>query len=111
VPNQRPNKNFANAYSGALHYLKAAAAMGVANARADGRATVAQMKAMPVEDPLFGVSHIREDGQTLRDMLLLKIKSPNESREPFDYCSIELQIPADQAARPLKEGGCKLIKA
>ncbi len=111
VPNQRPNKNFANAYSGALHYLKAAAAMGVEKAKADGRAAVLQMKAMPTHDALFGVGNIRLDGQAMRDMLLLKVKSPEQSHDPFDYCSIELQIGAQQAARPLAEGGCKLVKA
>ena len=111
VPNQRPNKNFANAYSGAFHYLKVAAAMGVDRAKADGRAVVEQMKATIMDDPLFGRSTIRIDGQALRDMLLLKIKTPAESQEPFDLCSIAQVMPAARAARPVTEGGCRLVRS
>lgn len=110
TPNTRPNKNWANAYSGALHYLKVAAAMGVAAAKSDGRAVVAHMKATPVEDPLFGHAGIRADGMILHDMLLLKIKSPAESRQEWDLCGIVGTTPAAEAARPLSEGGCKLIQ-
>ena len=111
VPNQRPNKNFANAYAGALHYLKVAAAMGVEAAKADGRAAIAQMKVTPTDDTLFGRASIRADGQAMHDMLLLKIKAPAESREIWDFCQIVGTLPAEQATRPLHEGGCKLIPA
>ncbi len=111
LPNQRPNKNNANAYAGALHYLKVAATMGVEAAKADGRAAIRAMKATPMEDTLFGRSSIRADGQALHDMLLLKIKTPAASRAPWDICSIESVLPAEQAARPLGQGGCKMIPA
>lgn len=110
TPNQMPNKNWANAYAGAFHYLKTAAAMGVAKAKADGRATVAAMKAMPLDDTLFGRGTIRADGQAMHDMLLLKIKTPPQSHGVSDYCEIVQTLPAEQAARPLTEGGCRLVK-
>ena len=109
VPNQRPNKNWANAYAGAFHYLKTAAAMGVAKAKSDGRAAVEAMKAAPLDDTLFGRGSIRKDGQAMHDMLLLKIKSPAQSHEPWDYCDIVQTLPAEQAVRPLGEGGCRLL--
>jgi branched-chain amino acid transport system substrate-binding protein len=111
VPNERPNKNFANAYAGAFHYLKVAATMGVAAAKADGRAVVRAMKATPMEDSLFGKSTIREDGTALHDMLLLRVKTPAQSRGDWDFCTIVTTLAGAQAARPLMEGGCKLVKA
>ncbi len=111
VPDQRPNKNFANAYAGAFHYLKVAASMGVAAAKADGRAVVRAMKATPMEDTLFGHGTIREDGMALHDMLLLQVKAPSQSRNPWDMCNIVATLPAAQAARPINEGGCKLVRA
>ena len=111
VPNQSPNKNWANAYAGAFHYLKTAAAMGVAKAKADGRATVAAMKAMPLDDSLFGRGTIRADGQAMHDMLLLKIKTPAQSHGPSDYCEIVQTLPAEQTARPLAQGGCSLVRS
>lgn len=111
LPGQRPNKNFANAYSGALHYLKVAAIMGVDAAKQDGRAVVAAMKAMPMQDPLFGACVIRADGYAPRDMLLLQIKQPAASHAPWDFCNIVSTMQGNQAARPLGEGGCRLVHA
>lgn len=111
VPDERPNKNFANAYAGALHYLRVAATMGVPAAKADGRAVVRAMKATPMEDSLFGHSSIRADGMALHDMLLLQVKTPAQSRDPWDLCTIVSTLPAAQAARPIGEGGCKMVRA
>ena len=111
LPDSRPNKNNANAYAGALHYLRVATAMGTQKAKADGRATIAQMKATPMHDALFGDSSIRADGQVLHDMLLLKIKTPAQSKERWDVCSIESVLPAEQATRPLSAGECKMFRS
>lgn len=111
LPDLRPNKNNANAYAGALHYLRVAATIGTDKAKADGRATVAQMKATPMHDPLFGDSSIRADGQVLHDMLLLRIKTPAQSKERWDVCSIESVLPAEQATRPLSAGECRMVRA
>lgn len=108
VPNQRPNKNFANAYAGAFHYLKVAAAMGVARAKADGRAMVQAMKDTPLDDTLFGSGTIRRDGQVMHDMLLLQVKTPAQSSGAWEYCRIVETIGAEQAVRPLAQGGCRL---
>lgn len=109
TPNQRPNKNWANAYAGAFHYLKTAASMGVARAKADGRATVEAMKALPLDDSIFGKGSIRRDGQAMHDMMLLKIKTPQQSKGAGDLCDIVEVLAAEQAVRPLNQGGCKLV--
>ncbi len=111
LPDSRPNKNNANAYAGALHYLRVAAAMGTAKAKADGRAAVQAMKDTKMHDPLFGDSSVRADGQVLHDMLLLKIKTPGQSKEKWDICSIESVLPAEQATRPLSAGECKMVRS
>ena len=110
VANRRPNKECAAAYSGALHYLKSVAALGIGSRR-DGRAVVAQMKATPIEDTLFAPSTIRADGQVMRDMLLLQVKRPDASKVPWDTCSIVNTLPADGLYAPLATSGCNLIHA
>jgi len=110
VPNRRPNKECAAAYSGALHYLKSVAALGI-DSRRDGRAVVAQMKATPIEDTLFAPSTIRVDGQVTRDMLMLQVKHPVASKGSWDTCSIVSTLPADGLYAPLGTSGCKLIHA
>ena len=106
-----PSMAHAGAHSATLHYLKAVASLGVDTARASGSATVARMKAMPTDDPLFGKGSVRADGRKLHDMYLFRVTSPRESRYPWDYYRLLRTIPAAQAFRPLAEGGCRLIPA
>jgi branched-chain amino acid transport system substrate-binding protein len=99
----------AGAYSDAIHYLKAVEALGVDKAKASGRATVAQMKAMPTEDPLFGRGRVREDGRKIHDLYLFEVKSPADSQYPWDYYKKLRTIPSEQAFRPMADGGCPMI--
>jgi branched-chain amino acid transport system substrate-binding protein len=105
-----PNYVHAANYSGVLHYLKAVQAMGVAQAKASGRAVVAQMKRMPTDDDAFGPGSIREDGRKIHPSFLLQVKQPGESRYPGDVYTLAATVPAEQAFRPLAEGGCPMIR-
>jgi len=105
-----PSMVQAGDYSATLHYLKAAQALGAERAKASGRAVVEAMKAMPTEDPLFGAGSVRADGRKLNPMYLFQVKSPEESQYPWDYYKLIRTIPADEAFRPLTEGGCSLIR-
>jgi branched-chain amino acid transport system substrate-binding protein len=111
VPNVRPGMGHAGNYSATLHYLKVASAMGAAQAKMDGAATVARMKATPTDDDAFGPGSIREDGRKLHPCFLFQVKTPAESKKPWDYYKLLVTTPADEAFRPLKDGGCPLIKA
>lgn len=111
IPAARPTMVQAGVYASTLHYLKAAAAMGAAKAKASGAAAVAQMKAMPTDDICFGKGMIRIDGRKVHPSYLFEVKKPAESKGPWDYYKLLASTPADQAFRPLSEGGCALVKA
>jgi branched-chain amino acid transport system substrate-binding protein len=98
-------------YSGTLHYLKTVADMGVAAAKADGRAVVARMKARPTEDDAFGAGTIREDGRKMHPAYLWEVKRPEESRYQHDYYKLLQTVSAEEAFRPLSEGGCPLVRS
>ena len=68
------------------------------------------MKELPTDDPLFGKGTIRADGRKLHDMYLFEVKKPAESTKPWDYYKLRATIPADEAFRPLAEGGCPLVQ-
>jgi branched-chain amino acid transport system substrate-binding protein len=95
-------------YSAINHYLKTVARIGVAKV-ADGRTVVAAMKATPSEDTLFGPCVIRTDGRRLNPMYLFQVKSPAESKHPWDYYTLLRTTPAAQAFRPMDSGGCPLV--
>jgi branched-chain amino acid transport system substrate-binding protein len=109
-PNNYPNMIHAGCYSATLHYLKIAHDMGSAEAKKDGAATVARMKKMPVEDDCFGTTTIREDGRRLTDGYLFEVKTPAESKGPWDYYKLVGTTPGDQVYRSLAAGKCPLVK-
>ncbi|HET6609216.1 MAG TPA: ABC transporter substrate-binding protein [Rhodopila sp.] len=112
TPNNYPNMIHAGCYSGALHYLKAAAAMGgAAAAKKDGVATINKMKSMEVDDDCFGKTKIRVDGRNLVPAYLFEVKKPAESKKPWDYYKLVATTPGDEAFRPLAEGHCPFVKA
>jgi branched-chain amino acid transport system substrate-binding protein len=96
----------AGVYSSVLHYLKAVEAGNTD----DGTKVIAKMKEMPTDDPLFGKGSIRADGRKIHPVYLVEVKKPAESKGEWDLLKIRKTIPADQAFRPLADGGCPLVK-
>jgi branched-chain amino acid transport system substrate-binding protein len=103
-----PTMVHAGVYSAVTHYLKAVEAL---KSDADGKAVVAKMKELPTNDKLFGKGTVRADGRKIHPMYLVEVKKPAESKGPWDYFKVRATIPADQAFRPLLEGGCPLVNS
>jgi len=68
------------------------------------------MKELPTDDPLFGKGTIRADGRKIHPVYLYEVKKPAESKGEWDTFKLLATIPAEQAFRPLSEGGCPLVK-
>ena len=96
----------AGQYSSVLHYLRAVQATGSDEA---GK-VMAQMKATPIKDFFGKNGRIREDGRMVHDMYLAQVKSPAESKYPWDYYHIRQTIPAEEAFQPLAQSRCPLVK-
>ncbi|MFO0401844.1 MAG: ABC transporter substrate-binding protein [Alphaproteobacteria bacterium] len=111
VPTNYPNMIHAGCYSGTLHFLKTVAAMGVPAAKASGLDLINSMKAQPSEDDLYGRAVIRPDGRRLIPSYLFEVKTPAESRKPWDYYKLLQTTPAEEAFRPIGEGGCALVRS
>jgi branched-chain amino acid transport system substrate-binding protein len=103
-----PNMSQAGDYSGVLHYLKAVKELGVERAKASGRDVVEMMKKMPTDDDCFGQGSIRADGRKIHPANLYEVKKPEESKGPGDVYRLVSTLPADEAFRPISEGGCPL---
>ncbi len=106
-PGKIPTMVHAGVYSSVLHYLKAVEAL---KSDGDGKAVVAKMKEMPTDDPLFGKGVVRADGRKIHDAYLFEVKKPSESKHPGDFYKTRATIPAAEAFRPLKDGGCPLVQ-
>lgn len=106
-----PNMSQAGDYSGLLHYLKAVKELGVEKAKASGRETVAMMKRLPTDDDAFGPGSIRADGRKIHPAYLFQVKPPEESRRVGDIYKLVSTIGAEEAFRPIADGGCPITRS
>jgi branched-chain amino acid transport system substrate-binding protein len=68
-----------------------------------------KMKEMPTDDPLFGKGIVCIDGRKIHPAYLFEVKKPTASKYFGDFYKLRATIPAAEAWRPLKEGGCPLV--
>lgn len=101
-----PTMIHAGQYSAVLHYLKAVKAAGTD----DTKKVMERMKNTPVNDFFAKGGKIREDGRMVHDMYLVQVKKPSESRYPWDYYTVKITIPGDEAFQSLKDSRCPLVK-
>ena len=99
-----PTMVHAGVYAGVLHYLKAIEAVK----SKDAAKVMAQMKATPTDDPLFGKGQVLSNGRVTHDMYLFQVKKPAESKGPWDYYNLLATIPAAEAFQSVSASGCSL---
>lgn len=96
----------AGVYSSVLHYLNAVKAAGTD----DSKVVMEKMRETPVRDMFAENGKVRVDGRMVHDMYVMQVKTPQESKYPWDYYKILKTIPGDEAFRPLAESECPLVK-
>ncbi len=106
-----PGMTHAGCYGVTMHYLRAVASLGVADARRSGAATVERMKAIPIDDDAFGSGRIRADGRAVMPAYLLQVKTPAQSHKAWDYCTVTSTLAPEETVRPLAQVGCPFVKA
>lgn len=96
----------AGQYSAVRTYLKA-----VEQARSDNVTDVIKtMKSMRIQDAFAKNGTLRDDGKMVHDMLLVKVKTPSESKKPWDYYSVQETVPGKEAFESLDQSKCPLVK-
>jgi branched-chain amino acid transport system substrate-binding protein len=101
-----PTSTQAGDYSSTMHYLQAVKAAGTTTTKT----VMAKMREMPIHDFFAKNGRIRIDGRMVHDMYLMQVKTPAESKYPWDFYKLLATIPGDQAFRPLSESKCPLVK-
>ena len=100
-----PTQVHAGTYSAVIHYLNAIKAAGTK----DADPVMVKMRETSINDFFAKDGRIREDGRMVHDMYLAQVKSPAESKRPWDYYKIVKTIPGDKAFQPLSESECPLV--
>lgn len=92
-------------YSATLNYLKALQAVK----SEDSDKVMAYLKSTPLED-FYAKGKIRADGRYVHDMYLMQVKSPAESKQPWDYYKVVSKLPGDAVFTTKAESKCALWK-
>jgi branched-chain amino acid transport system substrate-binding protein len=96
----------AGVYSATLHLLRA-----IAPADTDETAKViASMRSTPVDDMYTQGSRIAGNNKLMLDLLLARVKTPDQSHAEWDYLEVLAPVPATEAFRAPAESGCPLVK-
>ncbi|MFC5359513.1 MULTISPECIES: ABC transporter substrate-binding protein [Azospirillum] len=103
---RKPTMVQAGVYSAVRHYLKAVEAVG----SDDPDKVAAKMRETPVADMFTKNGKIAANGRMFHDMYLAQVKTPGESKAPWDYYKIVKTIPAEQAFLDPAKSGCALVK-
>jgi branched-chain amino acid transport system substrate-binding protein len=96
----------AMSYSAVFHYLKAVNAAG----SRDADKVAAKMRELPINDFTTKNGKVRIDGRVLRNLYLLQVKKPEESRSKWDIYNVVATVPGEEAFRPLDQGNCPLVE-
>ena len=97
-----PNSNHAAVYSGVTHYLEAVKAAGTD----DTAAVLKKMQDMPINDMFAKGGKLRPDGRMVHDMYLFQVKTPAESKGPWDYYKLKGTVKGEDAFLPIAESKC-----
>lgn len=100
-----PSMIHAGVYGSVRHYLKAVARAGTD----DADKVAAAMRETPIEDIFSQNARIRPDGRVTRTMYLARVKTPAESKGPWDYFEIVRTIPPEETVWPLSASKCPLV--
>jgi branched-chain amino acid transport system substrate-binding protein len=102
---QMPTMWQAGVYSATMHYLNAVQATGSDEALK----VTAKMREAPIEDAFARHGKLRADNLMVHDLVLVQVKSPAESKYPWDYYKVLTTIPGEQAFGP-PNPECSLVR-
>ncbi|GAC1390775.1 MAG: ABC transporter substrate-binding protein [Variovorax sp.] len=92
-------------YSATMNYLKAVQAVRTT----DAETVMAYLKKTPIDD-FYAKGVVRPDGRMVHDMYLMQVKSPQESKEPWDYAKLVKVLPGAEVFTTRAESKCGLWK-
>ena len=102
---KEPGENQAAYYSATLTYLEAVKAAGTT----DSDKVMAQLKKMKINDMYTTNGYVRADGVMVHDMYVMQVKTPEESKAPWDYYKLVKKMGGEEAFGPVSTT-CPMLK-
>ena len=104
--NRMPSMLQAADYSATTTWLNAVKTTGTT----DGDKVMEHIKSTPINDMFVKDGKVREDGRLMQTMYLMQVKTPEESKEPWDYYKEVKAVPGDEAYTPIADSKCSFVK-
>ncbi len=104
--NREPTMTQAAYYSATLTYLNAVKAAKTT----DSDTVMAELHKAKIDDMFTSNGKIRADGLMEHEMYIMQVKTPSESKHPWDYYRLVETRPGDQAFGKLSDSTCPLLK-
>jgi len=93
-------------YSATLTYLNAVKAAGTT----DADKVMEQLHKTKIDDMFTSNGVIRADGLMEHDMYIMQVKTPAESKGPWDYYKLVDTMSGEEAFGKLANSACPLVK-
>jgi branched-chain amino acid transport system substrate-binding protein len=103
---KEPTMTQAAYYSSTLQYLKAVKAVG----STDSDKVMAELKKTKIDDMFAKNGYVRADGLMVHSMYVMQVKTPAESKYPWDYYKVIKVMPAEEAYGVQPDPSCSLVK-
>jgi branched-chain amino acid transport system substrate-binding protein len=100
---KEPSMLHSGYYSATMTYLNAVKAAGTT----DGNKVMAELKKMKINDMFTKGGYIRADGVMIHDLYVIQVKTPQESKYPWDYYKVVKVMKGEEAFGPIT-GLCPL---
>jgi branched-chain amino acid transport system substrate-binding protein len=104
--NREPTMNQAAYYSATMQYLNAVKAVG----STDSDKIMAYMKKTKINDVFTNDGYIRSDGLMVHTMYVMQVKTPAESKYPWDYYKVIKVMSGEEADGSQPDPTCPMIK-
>ncbi|WP_293857145.1 ABC transporter substrate-binding protein [uncultured Alsobacter sp.] len=100
-----PTPQQINVYTSVMHYLAAVKAAGTT----DSDAVMAKVRSLPINYFNTKDGRVRENGSVVKQRYVFEVKSPAESKGPWDLLKVARELTLEQGAPlPVDQSGCKL---
>ncbi|MEP6546424.1 MAG: ABC transporter substrate-binding protein [Gammaproteobacteria bacterium] len=103
---KQPTMAHAGYYSATLQYLNAVKAVG----STDPGLVMAQLKKSRINDVFTKNGYIRADGLMVHTMYVMQVKTPAESKNPWDYYKVVKVMSGEEADGSQADPACVLVK-
>src|ERR1700690_729717 len=104
--NRMPTMDQSAYYSATMQYLNAVKAVG----STDSDKVMAQLKKTKINDMFAKDGYIRADGLMVHTMYVMQVKTPAESKYPWDYYKVIKVMTGEEADGAQPDPACPLVK-